>query len=378
MPAAIDRLETYLFRVPLQKPRINSFGKMTHRAALIVRLIDRDGAEGWGECFCNWPAFAAEHRFRVLTELIAPRLAGQQFDTPQAVTQFMTSQLRILRIQSDERGPFDQAVAAVDLAAWDLTARRQNVPLYRALGAREKIASVPYYASGLSPDQAVKIAESELAIGTRAFKGKVGWGTQADVVSVAELRAVIGPETVLMVDANQKWDMAEAKATIKALTHFNLAWIEEPIPADHPAQDFAALAELGVPIAAGENIRGAENFSGMMTAGRISVVQPDIIKWGGISSSLSVARQALDAGLRYCPHYLGGGVGLIATAHLLAAMGGDGMLELDATPNPLRPLLADPFPILSDGMFLLPQGPGLGVTPDLNALAAYRQMPQNA
>ena len=383
--AEIARLETFVFRVPLATPRINSFGKMTHRTALVVRLIDREGAEGWGESFCNWPAFAAEHRNRILTELIAPRLERRRFAAPQDLTAFLTSEFRVLRIQADEPGPFDQAIAAVDIAAWDLAARRADKPLYRVLGASHEVEHVPYYASGLSPDQAVRIAECEVGLGTFAFKCKVGWGALKDLASLTELREVIGPDAVLMVDANQKWSMDEAREAISSFRPFDLSWVEEPIPADYPCADFADLAGLGVPIAAGENVRGAEQFRKMMDVGKLSVVQPDIIKWGGISGCWPVARAALEAGLRYCPHYLGGGIGLLATAHLLAAMNNagfgdackgsteatEGLLELDATPNELRTMLADPFPRLANGFLEIPQAPGLGVVPDMKRLAQY-------
>lgn len=373
MDSAIDRLETFVFRVPLATPRINSFGKMTHRTALVVRLIDRDGVEGWGECFCNWPAFAAEHRYRILTELVAPAVAGHHFASPPDVLSYLTSRFRILSIQANEPGPFEQAIAAVDIAAWDLASRRADLPLYRILGGGEPVGSLPYYASGLSPEQAVQISVREMALGTKAFKVKVGWGKRADTATLAAVREVIGASSALMVDANQKWDMQAARAAILSFLPFDLDWVEEPIAADHPSTDFASLAGLGLPVAAGENVRGVAAFDDMMTTGQISVVQPDIIKWGGITGCWAIAHAALKAGRRYCPHYLGGGIGLIATAHLLAATGGDGLLELDATHNSLRTLLADPFPAVRDGQFELPKGPGLGVAPDLQQLAAFRQ-----
>ena len=85
-------------------------------------------------------------------------------------------------------------------------------------------------------------------------------------------------------------------------------------------------------------------------------------------ANLNGARAALAAGLHYCPHYLGGGIGLLASAHLLAAVGGDGLLEVDCNPNPLRELLAAPFPCLRNGRFLLSDAPGLGVAPDMEAV----------
>lgn len=102
------------------------------------------------------------------------------------------------------------------------------------------------------------------------------------------------------------------------------------------------------------------------------MLQPDLAKWGGFSGCLPVARRALAAGLRFCPHYLGGGVGLIAAAHLLAAAGGRGMLEIDANPNPLRTLLMGPLASVADGMSSLSDEPGLGIVPDLQALAEFR------
>lgn len=368
---AIAALEPMLFRVPLDKPRINSFGKMTHRPALVVRLTDEDGVEGWGEAFCNWPAFAAEHRFRILSEILAPLLIGRAFESPSALSCWLTDKVRILRLQCDEQGPFDQSIAAIDIAAWDLASRRAGLPLHQLLGAPQSTSSVPYYASGISGEQALSIAEAERNAGTRAFKSKVGFGLSTDLTSIRELREVIGPDAELMVDVNQKWDMAGAREALAALAPYQLDWVEEPIPADHPASDFAELAGIGPPLAAGENVRGDHAFDEMTHKGGLRVLQPDIIKWGGITACSRVGRKALAAGLRYCPHYLGGGIGLLATAHLLAAVGGDGLLELDATPNILRSMLADPFPTLSDGQFHLPDGPGLGVVPDLRSLRPF-------
>jgi L-alanine-DL-glutamate epimerase-like enolase superfamily enzyme len=98
------------------------------------------------------------------------------------------------------------------------------------------------------------------------------------------------------------------------------------------------------------------------------VLQPDLAKWGGFSACLPVARQALARGLRYCPHFLGAGVGLLASAHLLAASGGDGQLEVDANPNPLRTATCGPVAQVLDGRVRLSERPGLGDMPDLAAL----------
>jgi D-galactarolactone cycloisomerase len=372
LPATIVALDAFHFQVPLEIPRINAFGKMTHRPALVVRLRDEDGTEGWGECFSNWPSFAAEHRYKIISEIMSPLLVGQIAGSPEKLTEYLKARTRILKIQSDERGPFDQAVSAIDIAAWDLASRRKNAPLYEILGGGSLKKKIPVYASGLAPGTASEVAKKSVAQGIQAFKLKVGFGLDADIVEISQLRNVIGSSSKLMVDANQSWTMAEAKAAMFAFENFDLTWVEEPIPADSNVDDFAKLAgDSSIPISAGENVRGIDNFSDLMTRGRVSVVQPDVIKWGGLTECRTVALEALNRKLRFCPHYLGGGIGLLATAHLLAAVGGDGLLELDATDNPLRQLLAQPFPNLEDGYFHLSSEPGLGVCPDLGALAPY-------
>jgi L-alanine-DL-glutamate epimerase-like enolase superfamily enzyme len=116
---------------------------------------------------------------------------------------------------------------------------------------------------------------------------------------------------------------------------------------------------------------GDAAFAAALDEGVLDVVQPDLAKWGGLSACLPLARRIRAAGKRYCPHYLGGGIGLLASAHLLAAVGGDGMLEIDANPNPLRSLLCGPLEAVDAGRVSLPEAPGLGVEPDLAALAAF-------
>jgi L-alanine-DL-glutamate epimerase-like enolase superfamily enzyme len=345
---------------------------MTHRPALVVCLRDEDGFEGWGECFSNWPSFAAEHRYRIISEIMYPLLVGQCAGSPAKLTKYLKAKTQILRIQSDERGPFDQAVSAIDIAAWDLASRRANIPLYVMLGGNTSSGKVPVYASGLAPGTATEVATKSYSQGIRAFKLKVGFGLDSDILEISKIRNIIGSSSRLMVDANQSWTMAEAKAAMSAFKDFDLTWIEEPIPADSNLDDFAKLASAStIPISAGENVRGVDNFSDLMTRGGIAVIQPDVIKWGGLTGCHTVALEALNRGLRFCPHYLGGGIGLLATAHLLAAVGGDGILELDATDNPLRELLAQPFPTMKEGYFHLSSEPGLGVIPDLNTLEPY-------
>lgn len=149
----------------------------------------------------------------------------------------------------------------------------------------------------------------------------------------------------------------------------SLHWIEEPLRADRPAHEWAQVAAAGrARLAAGENLRGAATFEQALRDGHWGFVQPDACKWGGVSGTLPVARAVLAAGKTYCPHFLGGAIGLLTSLHLLAAVRGDGLLEVDFNENPLRTLLlGDAFPVVA-GRVNPPEAEGIGIEPDLAPL----------
>ena len=101
-------------------------------------------------------------------------------------------------------------------------------------------------------------------------------------------------------------------------------------------------------------------------------IQPDVTKWGGITGNWRVAQAAVAAGKRYCPHYFGGGLSLLSSLHLLAAAGGEGLLEFDCHPNVGREAVVGDLLPVREGRVPVPQGPGLGAEPDLQALAPFR------
>jgi D-galactarolactone cycloisomerase len=129
------------------------------------------------------------------------------------------------------------------------------------------------------------------------------------------------------------------------LAAFDLRWLEEPIRADRPREEWCKLrATAKMPTAAGENISSVHAFRDVLSEDVLGVVQPDIAKWGGLSVCARLASDILKADKTFCPHYLGGGLGLLASAHLLAGVGGDGWLEVDANDNPLRDLFCGSGP----------------------------------
>lgn len=368
-PLRIADLRALVFRAPIATPVRTSFGIMRDRPAVLVRAEDRDGAVGWGEVWCNFPGVGAEHRARLLASVIAPLVTARSFTAPAEAFEMLTRDTAVLALQSGEPGPLAQVIAGVDVALWDLWARRAGAPLWRLLGGQR---DVRVYASGLNPEQPVELALKKRSEGFRAFKLKVGFGRETDIANLRALREGLGDQTTIMVDANQAWELDEARAMAVAMGPFRPAWLEEPIRADAPLSAWMSLASASpVPLAAGENLRGEDTFSAVIESGAVQVLQPDLGKWGGLTGCIAVGRRAIARGLSCCPHWLGGGVGLVASLHLLAAVGRDGMAEIDANDNPLREMFARPLPAIDDGKVELSKAPGLGVEPDLDAARRY-------
>ncbi|MEM7695427.1 MAG: mandelate racemase/muconate lactonizing enzyme family protein [Pseudomonadota bacterium] len=370
VPAVDVRVvEAVVLRVPLKTPLRNAFGAMDARSALLLALTDAKGRTGWGEVWCNFPTFGARHRARLAHEIVGPMLTGAPALDPWTVAADLEARLKTLALQTGEFGPLAQVIGGMEMAVWDLAGQAAHVPLHRLLGsARDR---VPAYASGINPTDPAQTVRTAKAEGFRAFKLKVGFGKTRDLQNAAAVAATLRPGDVFMVDANQAWDAKTAAAMADALQATGPVWLEEPLRADASDAHWRAVAAAGIPLAAGENWRGLARFDRAIAAGWLTIAQPDAGKWGGLSGGLAVARQALGAGRRFCPHHLGGAVGLVAAAHLLCAAGGDGLLEVDSNANPLRTEMVGPLPPLEDGEFVLPDGPGLGVTPDLSALAPY-------
>jgi len=370
LPLTIASVEARVFRYPLDAVVQTSFGVMADRPMLLVGVTDAGGATGWGEVWCNFPGVGAEHRARLIDSVLAPLLVGRSFESADAAFRHLTAATEVLAIQCAEPGPFAQAIAGLDTALWDLSGKLAGEPLWRLLGGTS--ASFGVYASGLNPQSPEVLAARRQAEGYRAFKLKVGFGAERDLGNLTALRETLGPEVRLMVDANQGWALEQAIDMAPKLEPFDLDWLEEPLRADRPWSEWRALtARTAIPLAAGENLMGDAAFDTALAEGVLGVVQPDLAKWGGISACLPLAGRIGAAGSRYCPHYLGGGIGLLASAHLLAAAGGDGILEIDANPNPLRELLCGPLATVADGRAALGGAPGLGVEPDFGALQRF-------
>ncbi|MBU2582056.1 MAG: mandelate racemase/muconate lactonizing enzyme family protein [Alphaproteobacteria bacterium] len=370
----IRRIDAFVYRFPCPRPVSTSFGVMADRPAVFVRIEDETGAFGWGEIFANWPAAGAEHRANLLMRDVADLVLGVRFARPGDLFEKLERETHIRAVQCGEPGPFRQATAGLDMALWDLFARAGGAPLRRYLDGAAA-TSVPVYASGIHVRDGEEFIAAARAKGVRHFKVKIGFDLDLDAAQVRSLVGGLQSGERLFTDANQAWDLATALSFVRKVDGCDVGWLEEPLPVDAPQCDWEALAhDSPIPLAGGENIAGSKDFEAAIRTGALSVLQPDIAKWGGITGCLGVAREAMAAGRRYCPHFLGGGVGLVASAHLLAAAGGDGLLEVDINANPLRDAIADGQVVMRDGRCFLSDAPGLGIEELPRELITYQTL----
>ncbi len=377
----ITQVETFVFRYPLEVPVPTAFGVMNDRPMVLVRVSDRDGATGWGEVWCNFPAHGAAYRAQLIDSYIAPVLCRRSWPKDAAFYDILAQELHLLALQSGEAGPFANAIAGVDMAMVDLQCRRAQLAAKDYFGA--PVDAVPIYASGISPNNPVARVEQLLDQGFEAFKLKVGFDPVADIQNINDLRSMLDIGETLAVDANQGWDLAQAQDMMARARDGALAWVEEPLACDRPPAEWRALvADHPQPIALGENLLSAPALIDAVTKLGAQIIQPDAAKWGGFTGCRAVAASIRHLGAEYYPHYLGGGVGLAASAHLLATVNGTvngapqsarlGRLEVDTNPNPFRDeLVGDALADPAKG-YCFSEAHGFGVEPDLAGLASFQ------
>ncbi|UVS78924.1 mandelate racemase/muconate lactonizing enzyme family protein [Actinokineospora sp. UTMC 2448] len=204
-------------------------------------------------------------------------------------------------------GVTTMALAGVDIALWDLRGRAEGRSLVDLLGRRH--TAVPVYGSGVNlhypVEDLVAQARRMVAAGYAGVKIKVGLPDLAsDIARVAAVRSAIGEDVALMVDANQRWDLPTALRAVSALAEFRPYWLEEPLRAD----DLRAHAELRrrcpFPIALGENLHTAYQFREAILLGACDIIQPNVVRVGGITPFLRIAELARALGVGVAPHLL--------------------------------------------------------------------------
>lgn len=359
---AIAGLEVGHYRIPLPTVLSDStHGDITHFELVTVRLRDRDGAEGAGYTYTVGAGGAA---IRALLERdLAPALLGEDETRIEALWTRMWWRLHYV----GRGGPTSFAISAVDVALWDLRARRHGTPLWRLLGGHDP--RVRAYAGGIDLqfplERLLRQTEENLAKGFRAIKMKVGrpWLAE-DVERVRAVRQLLGPDVPLMVDANMRWTADQAIRAARALGPSGVFWLEEPTVPEDVAGHVRVLREGGLPVAAGENLHTLAEFEHLIAAGGVSFPEPDVSNCGGVTVWLKVAHLAEARNLPVTSH----GVHDLHV-HLLAAVPNASYLEVHGFG--LERFIAHPLE-LRDGLTVAPERAGHGVELDWKALEPLR------
>ncbi|MEU2432547.1 MULTISPECIES: L-talarate/galactarate dehydratase [unclassified Streptomyces] len=323
---------------------------MTEVAFLFVELATEEGHQGIG--FSYSKRAGGPGQFAHAKEL-APDLIGED---PSDIGRLWTK-LCWAGASVGRSGLATQAIAAFDIALWDLKARRAGLPLAKLLGAHRDSVRCYNTSGGFlhSPtEEVLENATASLASGIGGLKIKVGHpdGKQ-DLRRLTAVREHIGDDVPLMVDANQQWDRPTAQRMGRALEEFGLVWIEEPLDA-YDAQGHAALAaSLDTPVATGEMLASVAEHWELIRAGAADIIQPDAPRIGGITQFLKLAALADLHHLQLAPHYA-----MEIHLHLAAAYPSEPWVEHF---DWLEPLFNERMHI-SDGRMHVPSRPGLGIT----------------
>ena len=257
-----------------------------------------------------------------------------------------------------------RALSAVDIALWDLNARTAGVPLWRHLGGAtatppEAYASGGYYADGKGLDELAEEMRSYVAMGFRAVKMKVGGVTPAeDDGRIAAVRAAVGPDVAVMLDANNAWrDLPEALRAMRRFETHDPYWIEEPFLPDDVANHARLAYETSVPVATGELEAGRWRVSALLRADAVAVLQSDVAVCGGITEYRRIAALADDHGVVMCPHAMHD-----LHVHVVAATRNARYVEYfpDDSISNFGLLVAPRIVPDTGGRLPLPESPGLG------------------
>ena len=248
------------------------------------------------------------------------------------------------------------ALAAIDIALWDLKGKSLGEPVWRLAGGAQH--GVPIYDTEhgwlhLTSDDLIAGARESLANGMGGVKIKVGKPTgEEDAERLAAVRQAIGARTDLMVDANQAFTAAEARRRARLFEDLNLLWFEEPLLANDISGHRRLAASTTIPVAVGESIYSLGTFREYLAADAASVLQPDVARVGGITPWLKVAHTAEAFNVKVAPHFL-------MELHVSLACAVPNAMYVEYIPQ-LAPLCLSRFEIL-DGLAIPPSAPGIGI-----------------
>ncbi len=288
-----------LLEIKFDKPRGGSGVRQVD--IIVADITDSDGATGLGFSYVIGGGGAISAT--IAGQLAERFLNGSPLAHPEA--HWRTIEASFNRTGG---GPNLIALAALDVGLWDLHAKRADVTLSAAMGGNA--GPVPIYGSGgfspaMGPAEAADIAIKHRDAGFRGVKPRVN-AQPSDTAVMKAVRAAVGDDISVMVDANEKGDLMRATRLLAEAAESGVLFVEEPLPA-RDLLGYRTLADtLPVAIAAGEHLQGQDRFTALMADRVVSTIQPDLAMAGGLTPCIAVARSAGAFGVVVAPHFLPG------------------------------------------------------------------------
>lgn len=330
MTAAVASVETFVVTLPRDIPylgplgfgeTVNARGYIVRRGngtiyptvdrSVVVRVTTNDGAVGWGE---TYGICAPKAVCEIVNDLLAPVLVGRE---PENVEMIWDDLYGLMRVRGAWSSFYTDALAALDIALWDLRAKAMGEPLWRLLGCRLR-NRVPAYVSGLPAAtllERVAMAQDWRDRGQRAFKFAAVVSHDGIVEEFAALREALGDEVDLMVDLHWKFTPAEALGLIERLATYRPVFVEAPVKPEDMAGLEAVARGSAVPIAGGEEWSTEHQALHRLERGAVAVIQPEMAHTG-VTQFLRIARLADKHDVAIAPHAtVGTGLFLAASLH---------------------------------------------------------------
>ena len=328
---------------------------------VMVRIDTDAGISGWGDGF-GYGAARATYAFT--KHVLAPALIGRDARDIAGIN-------RSLQYQNHIWGRYGVtmfAISGIDIALWDIAGKASGQALHQMLGGARRMR-IPAYASLLRYNIPEVVSERASAAMEQGFQQIKLHEHEEDEMCAA--REAVGAGVPIMVDVNCKWTPHHARHQAARLAQYDMFWLEEPI---FPPEDFDSLARLhldtGLDLAAGENACTAFQFQKMIESGGIKYLQPSVTKVGGISEMRKIITLAETQGGTVMPHSPYFGPGLLATLHILATLPDECLVEFFFYKSLPASLYGDAI-LTRDGHMDVPQGPGLGIEPDLDVIKEH-------
>ena len=298
----INKVDVTTLEIPLNDPKRFGTRSAVLRHYIIVELTTDDGVKGWGYCWGTPAVAALLNQYREL--LIGEPVTG---------TIRIWNKLYHAMAVWDRRGITGRALGAVDVALWDIIGKIAGLPIYRLIGGyRDEVQA--YLSGGYYPvsctteSQLLCYLEQEFGgyrdKGFTAFKMKIGGMSQEfDLQRIALARQVIGKDSMLMVDANNAYDVPGAIRMAKRFEEYDVAWFEEPVAMDQLNNCAQVAAAVSMPVAIGENHFTRWDFKEIIDQKAASILQGDPTLMGGITEWLNLAGTAATYGVTLAPHW---------------------------------------------------------------------------